>query len=366
MRWHSVPLMVVSMIALNAMPAHAQNAKPKVAEVTMDAVKNCRPLGQVLGEYQFCNVFRRDHGRAADTNAGKDAMTQAATLGATHIVFVTLRCVTGVGLRATARIFDCSKDDVSLDDVYEDYLGMDPTMESRTVAWQSAPKVVTSRNLDFDAADLSHRGYILVGYAGVEGGKVLPEAVKKKAVSVRAELVLIQTEASGEILENQVVTSQQGGGASIGISSGTGTATVGQTGVLATGLATTITSVPGTTSTQVVPYSRRQFDTQILFWRKLKAGRLGLFTAFLPPELRTKYSRNTGAYVVAVEDGSPAFFANIVVGDVVCRVDGVEIRTPAELDASLAAKTGSPLTLHVLRAGEFIDIEISEPAPNIK
>ncbi|MBW8874966.1 MAG: PDZ domain-containing protein [Acidobacteria bacterium] len=87
----------------------------------------------------------------------------------------------------------------------------------------------------------------------------------------------------------------------------------------------------------------------MLFWRKMKPGPLGLFLDLIPSELRARLSRNTGAYVLAVEDETPAFFANIVSGDIIIAVNGTEVRTPAELTALVEHRGPAPLKLRVLR-----------------
>ena len=78
---------------------------------------------------------------------------------------------------------------------------------------------------------------------------------------------------------------------------------------------------------------------------------LGLYVMLVPPELRASLKRNTGAYVKSVADRSPAFFANILPGDVIVRTGSMEVRTPEDLNG---LKPGDELV--VLRDGKEISI----------
>lgn len=60
----------------------------------------------------------------------------------------------------------------------------------------------------------------------------------------------------------------------------------------------------------------------------------------MPPGLRAQLWRNRGACVIAVEDETPAFFANITSGDIVIGVNGREVRTPKE-PASVVESLGA-------------------------
>jgi S1-C subfamily serine protease len=63
---------------------------------------------------------------------------------------------------------------------------------------------------------------------------------------------------------------------------------------------------------------------------------------------------------MAVEDESPAFFANIVLGDVIIAANGVEVLTPGEL-TSLVGRLGKvPLTLRILRNLNPIEVEVKQ------
>lgn len=79
---------------------------------------------------------------------------------------------------------------------------------------------------------------------------------------------------------------------------------------------------------------------------------LGIHATLIPEAERQKLKRNTGAYVTAVDDESPAFFANIVAGDVVIAAGDRDVAVPRDL-----ATVRPGVILTVLRDGEELSID---------
>lgn len=336
-----VALFASPLIAFSFAPAAVAAETFTVRDTTIGQVAECKPLGEVLGESMVCI--------GGKNRAMNSARKQAQASGATDIVFTNVRCEFGAGERASARIFDCKENvPIDLDLAYEDRLAEDPKLAAKTVEAQ-VPHLYATQKPDEDALDLERRAYLLVGYAATSGRTVPPATITAKAKQVGAEIVLVSTKAGVEHVEYQSVTRYSGGGAAVGFS----TATVYGGGSSFNGTGTTITALPGQTSAEMVPYARRSYDTQLLFFRKRRAGPFGLYLDLIPAELRQQLKRNTGAYVVAVEDESPAFMADIVSGDVVISVDDRPVRAPSDLSATNARRLG------LLRSGEQVTVDLS-------
>lgn len=94
--------------------------------------------------------------------------------------------------------------------------------------------------------------------------------------------------------------------------------------------------------------------------RREGAGRLGLGVVLdlIPVALRSELGRNTGAYVSTVEDESPAFFANLLVGDVIIGVSGKEVRTPSEFETLVESVPSGPVELTLIRGREKLELRI--------
>lgn len=338
-------VVLVTSLAVSA-PVRGQVRASAVKEATAEATKNCKPLGQIIGESMVCSKRR----------AIENGLAQAEALGATHIIWLPTRCVLGQGEKAPARIFDCAPA-VSLDDDYEDYL-VDPSFAAKTLLPRGPARIMSSSNLDVDSADLGRRGFVLIGYLGMSGGRPGLDAIRTKSEKVGSEITLLQIRGAGVDVEYQSITSYSGGGVGVSFSSGFGSAVVGGTTASGSGFRSTVTGVPGSTSTEMVPYSERRFETQVLFWRRLAPGPLGLSLELLPVELRASLGRNTGGFVVAVEDESPAFLANVLVGDVIVRLNTTMIRTPAEFVTAIGEAGDGPIVLGVIRAGKEMEIQV--------
>jgi len=79
----------------------------------------------------------------------------------------------------------------------------------------------------------------------------------------------------------------------------------------------------------------------------------------LPPELREKLGRRSGALVLAVERGGPAERAGIRFGDTLIAIDGQPVSGPRELTARLRDRGGAALVLQLVRAGELLESNLT-------
>lgn len=328
-------------------PCSGEEESLLLKEATAAEVRDCKPLGQVVGESRICSK----------TRAMRDASKQGAAIGGTHIIWVSTKCVFGVGEKSTARVFDCQPQ-VSLDADYEDYSTAGAAAE--TVPFPGPTKVMTSSNLDSDAADLSQRGYILIGYIGLSGSRVSLASVRSKGQTVGAELALVASKGTGSQTEFQSITSYSGGGLGVKTNFGSVSGTVAGENLDISGTSTSLTTIPGASHTDFVPFSQRTFDTQVLFWRKRLPDQLGLYLELIPVGLRAALGRNTGAYVLAVEDQSRAFLANILISDVIVGANGHDIRTPAELEKLLSTIGDQDISLTILRQGKTLEISVTK------
>jgi serine protease DegQ len=85
---------------------------------------------------------------------------------------------------------------------------------------------------------------------------------------------------------------------------------------------------------------------------------VGVYSVALPQAAAAQLARTHGALVVAVESGSPADKAGLLVGDILVTVGGQNVRGPRELRAALAARAGQKTKLEVVRAGAVQAIEV--------
>lgn len=100
---------------------------------------------------------------------------------------------------------------------------------------------------------------------------------------------------------------------------------------------------------------------QLLAHGKVPRGYLGTAAqpVRLPRELRERLGRRSGALVLAVEEGSPAHSAGLVLGDVILSLDGRPVSGPRELSALLRERIGVAIELELLRAGALHKLKLT-------
>lgn len=122
------------------------------------------------------------------------------------------------------------------------------------------------------------------------------------------------------------------------------------------GSATTTSS--GTFDTQYVPYKYNTYRSIASFWRQLKPAIFGVRYSPIPEDLRISLQRNTGAYVSAVIQDSPAFKANILTGDIIIQIADTPISSMQETSEPIRAHAGQKIPFKVIRNGQTLDIDV--------
>jgi serine protease Do len=186
------------------------------------------------------------------------------------------------------------------------------------------PKIFGSNDFDKDIKILRSKMYIPIGYSSFNGKYEDESMVKTQARRVSATVVLVnskytntQTTTSPLFIQNSSTSYSSGsvyGGGIYGGYSGTST-TYGKT------------VVPITTQQQ------RYDQTAVFFIKSTKKLKFGVFIDNLNDTQRRDLERNTGAVIEIVAEGSPAFYSNVLPGDILVKVNGVDV-----MDAAHALK----------------------------
>ncbi len=194
------------------------------------------------------------------------------------------------------------------------------------------------------------RGYVMVGHSTFNSG--MPES-EDSAVQlgreVGADLVLIlNPKYTGSVISTIPITTPT---TTKSYSSGSATAYGPGGPVTAYGTGTTTTY--GST-TEYVPLTVHRTDYGAVFFVKQRFG-LGIFTRDLSDDERQEFQSNKGATVRLVVDGTPAFDADILVGDVIMAVDGRNISSAKALSELLRESAGRLIALSIVRRGQRIE-----------
>jgi len=116
----------------------------------------------------------------------------------------------------------------------------------------------------------------------------------------------------------------------------------------------------GSTVVPITTNHRRYDQGAIYYVKNTKKLRFGVLLAELTPEIRKALQRNTGSLVNVVVDGSPAFYANVLVGDVIIELEGKPVRSPQEALTALLSvdPKADHAIIKVLRNGAEKTIDI--------
>jgi hypothetical protein len=225
-------------------------------------------------------------------------------------------------------------------------------------------EIFGSNDMLRDANSIQQRGYGYLGVASFEGGGRATEAqLREQATKVGADVVLNKITFEGSQTTTVPWITYNPGASSTTTSNGVVNANAtNNQGGSAYGTAvysgTSTTTSPGTYSTQIIPVTVDRYKWEATFWRKLSPPVFGVRVDSLSDELRQKFERNTGVVVRIVSDDSPAFRANILVGDVLTAIDDEEIITAANFSEFLSKYAGTTVTFTVLRGPQTKKIPV--------
>lgn len=214
------------------------------------------------------------------------------------------------------------------------------------------PQIYSTNDMDRDVLIARSKHWIPIGYSSFNGEMGSQAQVLSQAKKLGSSMVLVTSKFTENrtittplfIPNNQTTTYNGTTNGSIYGNNGNSATYNSNT----TGSATTY----GTTVVPLTTVQARFEQGAVFFVRYTKKLRLGIGLVALPTELRAKYERNTGALVQIVYEDSPAFFANILPGDVVTEIDGKAVLSaPQASELMRDLKPNGIATVKVLRNG---------------
>jgi hypothetical protein len=213
------------------------------------------------------------------------------------------------------------------------------------------PKVYGTNDFDKDIRILRSKMYIPIGYSSFNGKYEDESMVKAQAKRVGATVVLVnsqytntQTSTAPLFIPNSSTTYSSGsvyGGGIYGGYSGSST-------------------TYGTTVVPITTQQRRYDQTAVFFVKSTKKLKFGVFINNLNDAQRRELERNTGAVIEIVVEESPAFYSNVLPGDILIMVNGVNVRD-AKHALDLMEKVNpndGAATFTVIRNGKKKEISI--------
>lgn len=219
----------------------------------------------------------------------------------------------------------------------------------------ATPDVERARRWSDDEVLVAYakRGYTMIGHSMFNTGRPETEdAAVTQGRAVGADLVLILDPTyTGSVTTSVPITTPN---TSTTYSNATATA-YGRNGPVTaygSGMSTTYG-----TSTNYVPITINRLDYGAVFFVKQNFN-FGAFFGDLNDSERQDLQTNRGVAVRLVVDNTPAFNSDLLVGDVLVKIDGIQISNTPNFEDLLRQRVGKQVALSVLRRGKPLEKQV--------
>lgn len=229
------------------------------------------------------------------------------------------------------------------------------------------PKIFSTNDFDRDIKILRSKRYIPVGYSSFNGGLENNDNAITQAKAVGATVVLVsskytntQTTTSALVLPDNKTTYHSGTGTANTTYSSSNGGYLGSSNT--TGIYNGTSTTYGTKSVPITTHQRRFDQGAVFFVKSTQKLRYGLFFEDLTPEHRKLLERNTGALIDVVIEDTPAFYANLLPGDVLISIDDIAVKNTKhalEIMSNVNTAITDSSKVIVIRNGQVKDVKVN-------
>lgn len=226
-----------------------------------------------------------------------------------------------------------------------------PQIDIRTVVACGSDPAVSTIKEEFSKSvifKLAMKGYMPIGYSSFSStNNETKENLLEHARDINACLVLVHTEYGGTVHGVYPIFDYQPPERYRTSFSGThGNMSFSGQAITQAG--------SGSITTTWIPYTKEKTNYYVCYFAKARQPILGALSIVLPDDIRKSLQRNTGAFVLGVREGSPAFTADIMPGDVIIKTNNSLINSPNDLKAFNVSHQGEDINITILREGKEI------------
>ncbi len=200
----------------------------------------------------------------------------------------------------------------------------------------SSPKIIRGTNYEEDVLYMKRKGYMELGNSSFNGRTVDHSLALAQAKRIGAPIVYVYSK----------YTNTESGMAPIIIPNN-------QTIVSGGGVATVYGS-----QTMYVPYSNSRHDVLATYWKKIRMPALGIRTRELSSKMKQRIGSNKGMFISAVIDGSPAYNADILEGDILVKINGISTYSDEQIGKAVNLYQGEEVIITLWRASKKIQIPV--------
>lgn len=245
-------------------------------------------------------------------------------------------------------------------DNYVDALATNPLLKARLEPTANKPVLYNGSDIQKDAQVMMANGFVLLGYSSFVFRAHDPNVALGQAKKVGASVVLHYSKYVGTVsgaIPFTTPTSTTSVTSVNGTAAGLVQGRVGYTpysGSYQGGFNGTATTTTYGSQTTYIPFSVQNYEVVATFWGKLRPPILGVHYLNAPVEIAQKLGQNGGVIVSDVTEASPAFFADVLPGDVILSMNGQRVFGVKQFSGAIYGLAGKVVVLKIYRSGQRI------------
>jgi hypothetical protein len=228
--------------------------------------------------------------------------------------------------------------------------GIDVSTHPMVIQSNDPPQLFSGSNQLDDEIIMLEKGYSLIGYSSFNAANGSDAQAILQAKKVHAHVVIVYRNytntRSGSLPmttpNNRTTTSSYSGNVY-----GYG----GSASYYGSGTSTTYGS-----QTTYIPYSVDRYDYLATYWVKTDTSKLSLGVRWgdLTDEQKQAIGSNKGVDIIAVIKGTPAYYEDIIRGDVLKKINGDEIYDIKDASEKIGKYKGQKVEITLIRKGKEI------------
>jgi serine protease Do len=226
------------------------------------------------------------------------------------------------------------------------------------------PQIQAGNNPEEDDIAMMTEGYVSIGFSSFNGKVESIENAKTQAKKVGATKVLVYSKytntVSGAIpvttySPGQYITTNNYGNFSANTygSGGYSSNTYGNYS------GTSSTYIPGSSTTNYVPYNVQRYDQLATYWITKTRWMLGVRDSETPDYIKKELGTNKGIMLRVVIKDTPAYDADLFAGDVVTKLNDDVITNMQHWGKAINTHSGQTVALTIYRDGEYLEKSVA-------
>ncbi len=218
--------------------------------------------------------------------------------------------------------------------------GKNVLTETQFISPSGEPKLRQGADPNIDTKYMLENGFTLIGTSCFNGSNINQNGATEQARKIHADTVIVYFKYTNTLPDFLPATTPT-------YSPGTIYGSGGFTNYSETSYTATY-----------IPFNAARYDYLATYWVRLRNVRLGIYYASLTDEMRKKIGSNKGVYITLIVNNTPAFNSDLLAGDIIRRINGVEVIDDKQLSSWVEDNHPSEINFEIYRDGVTINKKV--------